>query len=458
MQAIIDLESTSKKTEKMEILVREKNNEILKQFFRLSLDPYIVFYIRTVRQHTVDVPSSISEVMDFLENTIATRKLTGHAAMEAISARMVTLSSIEKSMVERILKKSPDCGVSDKTVNKVWSNLIPIYPVLLAEPYEEKLGKKLNWKNGVFIQTKSDGARANIIVDGDGNVTVRSRQGNLIETHQNFSFLSEHRGCVFDGELVTIDPTTKKIDVRQTGNGIINKAIRGTISEEESSRLHMVVWDTIPFKNFVSVECDIPYSVRFEKLQELELSKQEKISIIWSKTIHSLEEAQSILAEHLERGEEGVMLKDKDLIWEDKRSKKQLKLKLEVENDFEVTGWTAGEGFLSGNMGSLVCSSSEGKVTVNVSGFSLILRSQIFANITGNPVQYSVTDNNITTTHTVFPGESEINISSIINVTHGGCVTNKQGGYSVFLPRFNRECPDKTTADSFERISANMIG
>jgi hydroxyethylthiazole kinase-like sugar kinase family protein len=57
--------------------------------------------------------------------------------------------------------------------------------------------------------------------------------------------------CVFDGELLVMDEGDHQFADRQTGNGILNKANKGTISAEQASKVHATVWDLIPYVAFV---------------------------------------------------------------------------------------------------------------------------------------------------------------------------------------------------------------
>jgi hypothetical protein len=47
---------------------------------------------------------------------------------------------------------------------------------------------------------------------------------------------------------------------RQTGNGILNKANKGTIFKEEAATVHATVWDVIPYILFIEGQCAVPYA------------------------------------------------------------------------------------------------------------------------------------------------------------------------------------------------------
>jgi hypothetical protein len=175
-----------------------------------------------------------------------------------------------------------------------------------------------------------DGMRFNAIVR-DGKVEFRSRNGkelNLLgNLEEEFAKLAGSVDCVFDGELLVI--ADGKIVDRQTGNGILSKANKGTISAKEAALVNATVWDMIPFVYFSDGHCPVPYSTRFAKLQEFDLP--EKIHLVEHIVVDTLDAANTIFEEYLSKGQEGIILKDPKGVWEDKRAKHQIKFKGELE-------------------------------------------------------------------------------------------------------------------------------
>jgi len=127
-----------------------------------------------------------------------------------------------------------------------------------------------------------DGMRANIIIDSEGIVDVRSRNGKQINLDGHFDefvmnifyksptleSLDVFHGAVLDGELLVLDENDLFILDRKTGNGILNKAVKGTISPEETKRVRFECWDMIPLEDFKKGICEIPYFDRLDVLRE----------------------------------------------------------------------------------------------------------------------------------------------------------------------------------------------
>jgi ATP-dependent DNA ligase len=85
-----------------------------------------------------------------------------------------------------------------------------------------------------------------------------------------------------------------------------------------------------------------------------------------TREIESFEEAQELYQQKLSEGEEGLILKDMDSPWEDKRVKHQLKMKAELEADLLCTGTTIGTGKYAGLIGALEVQSADGRVNCSV--------------------------------------------------------------------------------------------
>ena len=273
-----------------------------------------------------------------------------------------------------------------------------------------------------------DGMRFNAIVQ-DGKVEYRSRNGKEIQLLGNldmeFIALAGDVDCVFDGELLVA--SDQGILDRQTGNGILNKANKGTISASEASMVRATVWDVIPYIYFVDGECPVEYGKRFESLNVLvDKHKPEKISVVQSWEVENYDTAKALFEEFLQRGEEGIILKDKRGIWEDKRAKHQIKFKGELECDLKIVAVEEGTGKYAGMLGAIICESADGVVRVNVgSGFTDEHRKQLW---------------------------KEKLIDKIVAVKYNARIKNKAGEESLFLPIFVEIRDDKDIADKDKDI------
>lgn len=415
---------------KIEQLTEQSDNQTLREVVRLALDPFTQFYQRKIPQYQTDVKqTSLENALNGLYD-LSSRTVTGNAAIEYLRMLLSSLSPDDAKVIERIIAKDLKCGVDTSTANKVWSHLIPEYPCMLCSPFEQKLVDKINFP--AYAQMKMDGMRFNAIVR-DGKCEFRSRNGKEIlllgNLEQEFISLAGNVDCVFDGELLVMLEDDYQFADRQTGNGILNKANKGTISAEEASMVHASVWDLIPYVMFETGYCATPYSKRFSTLESIvnkQSSKDKKIWIVSSSIVETIEQAQEIFQEYLSLGHEGIILKDGSGVWEDKRSKTQIKFKGELECDLKIVAVEEGKGKAVGMLGAIICESADGIVKVNVgSGFTDAHRKQYW---------------------------KENLIDKIVAVKYNSRIKNKLGEESLFLPVFIELRDDKDVADNSKDI------
>jgi len=420
------------------ILTQNKHNADLKEAFRIALDPLISYYIRKIPAYTKQAKGkkSLTWAMQELLNEFATRNVTGNAAIEHLTFVLESVNEKDASVIERIIKQDLRCGVSEATANKIWSKLISTYPVMLASGFDQKLVDKIKFP--AYCQLKLDGMRFNAIVR-NGTVEYRSRNGKELNIPSKlFSDallkLASYYGAnyVFDGELLVVDSAGKPLD-RKTGNGILSKGVKGTMSDKEAAMVRVTLWDAIPFTGFQAGVYKTPYNERFMQLmQNVDFLKGVSaighlVDIVWTKEVNTQLEAQNIFEKFLADGQEGTILKSKTNIWEDKRSKEQIKFKGELECDLVVVGWEEGTGKNVGRLGALVCESSDGLIQVNVgSGYSDEQRKE-FTKIAA--------------------------IGKIVTVKYNARIKDRGDGVErLFLPTFIEMREDKDVADSSKKI------
>jgi DNA ligase-1 len=432
------LASDNSRLGKEAILTTNKNNADLQEAFRIALDPLISYYIRKIPAYTKQAKGkkSLTWAMQELLNEFATRNVTGNAAIEHLTFVLESVNEKDASVIERIIKQDLRCGVSEATANKIWPKLISTYPVMLASGFDQKLVDKIKFP--AYCQLKLDGMRFNAIVR-NGTIEYRSRNGKELNIPSKlFSDallkLADLYGAdyVFDGELLVVDSAGKPLD-RKTGNGILSKGVKGTMSDKEAAMVRVTLWDAIPFTGFQAGVYKTPYNERFMKLmQNVDFLKGVSaighlVDIVWTKEVKTQLEAQNIFEKFLAEGQEGTILKSKTNIWEDKRSKEQIKFKGELECDLVVVGWEEGTGKNVGRLGALVCESSDGLIQVNVgSGYSDEQRKEF--------------------TKTVAIGK-------IATVKYNARIKDRGDGVErLFLPTFIEMREDKDVADSSKKI------
>lgn len=416
-----ELAADNSRNFKIGFLKRHEDNKLLKRAIKLALDPFTQFYIRKIPKYTPNEGEGIALAFAFDSlNDLSNRTVTGNAGIDHLRGMLEALNVEDAKVIERIIAKDLKCGVAASTANAVWTGLVNEYPCMLCSQFEEKLVNKLSFP--ASVQLKMDGMRFNAIVKA-GKVEFRSRNGKEINLlgnlEQEFLKLAGNVNCVFDGELVVSDKGVL-LD-RQTGNGILNKAVKGTIIDLEAHKVHATIWDLIPYEDFVKGVSHFRYDVRFGTLRSMQLPA--KIHLVEQTMVDNFEQAKEIFEKYLSEGQEGIILKDMSGIWEDKRSKTQIKMKGELECDLKIVGIQEGTGKYEGKVGAYLVESSDGIVKVGVgSGFTDEQR------------------------------ENRDVIGKIVALKYNARIKNKQGEESLFLPILLEIREDKTEADHSKDI------
>lgn len=449
LQILENIGSDTKRSHKHALIEQHRDNDLFLKVVKLALDPYINFYIRKIPKYKPmnvggkDLAWALDQLSELSE-----RRFTGNAAIDHLAYILGNLGEWDSTVVERIIGKDLRCGMADGTVNEVIPGHIPTYPCLLARPYDEKNIKNINYP--ALSQLKADGLRVNFHINGN-KVAICGRSGRAIDLlgymEPEFVELGSKLTVpsVVDGELVVVDENGKLLS-RKVGNGIINKAIKGTISPEEAKMVRAQIWDVIPADEFKAGISKLAYEKRYRILESAVLAvtptgedaladklkgKPATFWMIPTKAVNNLLEAVAHFEELLAAGEEGTILKNYCGLWEDTRSKHLVKFKAERDADMEVIGWNPGEGKFVGMVGSLICASSDRLVECAISGFPDDLRAEITRDI-------------------------DSWMGGIVTVLYNERISSKEKGRtgidSLFLPRFAERRLDKSVANSSKEI------
>lgn len=421
-----ELASTTKRLEKESILKTNKENLLLKKVFRTAYNPDLTFWIQKTPEKIpnnlsiMDLENLESAIDSFLEQ-IASRKITGLKAIDLYQTLLSSLSQDDSEVLERIISRDLRCGVNVPTINKIWPGLIPTYDLMLAETDPKKL------KFPCYVQTKYDGIRILITRTLYDTLIIRTRNGKQITSLETLSSYFNfkqviQKGETWDGELVCWNEEGLPLS-RKESNGILNSAIRNTITPEQIDFIVFHCWD------IVDTTQTIPYKKRLETMySRFEVGLNKKIKPIETSTVSSIEEVNVLFNKAIQEGEEGVIAKNIESVWQPKRTFDLVKFKAEKTADLLVVGVEEGLGKNVGKLGALVCQSSEGLLQVNVgTGFSDVDREELFKN---KP------------------------LGKIVEIKYNARITKSSGGVdSLYLPRFSRFRDDeKTEANSLTEI------
>jgi len=311
------------------------------------------------------------------------------------------MSEDDRAIADMIIARNMRCGMTVKSIQKVFPEFLPKFPVNLVSSYcQKKIDNNITFP--AFSQLKSDGARNETIFGAHIAPMFYTRNGKiyqkldrLVELFSSGLLTQMKMQHVMDGELVVLDEDGNILP-RTTGNGILNKSIKGTITQEEADRVRFVVWDLIPIDVFYGKAEPLSYEMMFGRLKHLvNLVDSDLIRIQETRIVNSLPEAKAHFTEMVNGGEEGTILKDKQGVWLnealDGRSKSQFKFKEEHEGDFVIVDWYYGKKGSKYELciGGFTIETLCGKVRTNVgSGLSDIDRGVVAADVVAHAESY----------------------------------------------------------------------
>jgi ATP-dependent DNA ligase len=421
-----ELENTPGTNDKQALIELNKENEDLRQFFFMCENPNIMYGLKKIPAY--DFKGDFFTLGDAMMQlySFSSREKTGHEAIAHLKMVLEGCTSTNANVIERIIKKDADCGVGYKLVNKVWKKLIPITPYMRCASSNEKNYKRINYP--AIIQKKADGLFINNIVKG-GKAYHQSRNGKPMDLHgvldAELTSMLPGKDYVVTGEGLVKDGKGGFLP-RKTGNGIISKAIHGTLSPEEAKMIVIEVWDIIPFKSWEAGKFDTyDYEIRYDALLKIFTGEFSKFSVIETEIINSMDEAREYFKGMITRGEEGAILKNLSGKWKNGKSNDCVKMKIADPADLLCVG-TYPHKKDPNLIGGLNLESSEGIIKVNSgSGLTDFDRQQ-------SPDTY---------------------IGKIIEIEYNDITDDKKTGQkSLFLPIYQGIRHDKDEADSYELI------
>lgn len=167
------------------------------------------YHIATVGKNIPDHPSIVETGVDNFLNMLKRLEegdTRGNEARNFVDTILSTYPPEIRKWLRVILLKNPKMGVSYKTVNKVWPNLIETFEVMLAETITDP--GMINYP--VLVEIKVDGVRV-VATVGPEFVRFTSRGGKplynceeigkRLQVHCYQSDFDLGKGVVIDGEL-----------------------------------------------------------------------------------------------------------------------------------------------------------------------------------------------------------------------------------------------------------------
>tara|TARA_A200000159_G_scaffold27431_1_gene24220 strand:- start:538 stop:1830 length:1293 start_codon:yes stop_codon:yes gene_type:complete len=381
---IAEMNSSTSTNDKIDI-IRVADRDIRKILY-YTYNSYMQYYITPKllekRKDLVNNHTQFKTIFELLDSLNA-RLITGHKSIEEVNG-FIFNNPEYKTLMDLILDRNLKVRASVKLINKAITNLIPTFNVALANKYDEKTKKKVDFKKDVwYVSRKLDGVRCLIVVDEKGKTKSFSRAGKQFHT---LSLVEEEikklgvKNVVYDGEMCIVD---------KNGDEDFQ-----SIMKEIGRKDHVIkdglfqIFDFIPTEIFKKGESQTgTFTQRVFALQSLMLGSTHKYLDFLNQTpVTSFKELDELIVEANKKGWEGLMLR-KNSTYKGKRSNDILKVKTFYDAEYKVVNTFSGllryikEGVeVEEEMLSGVAIEHKGNIVRVGSGFSIDQRKHLFKN------------------------------------------------------------------------------
>ena len=428
-----EIEATSGKNDKIEIIKKNSDNEEFKAYLRFLYDDMIVTGL-SAKKIDKDVNEQFDtyfdnpiEVMNYLKANNTGRDIDVANVQNFINS--FAHAEYEKFLKE-VFTKSYKCGITAASVNKALGNdFIKEFKVQLAHPFE-KYESKI--KSKFYLTQKLDGHRTLVRINmKEDKVTFWTRKGHeirgLVEIEQDIReliipLLEDTADIVYDGEITVINDHEVD-DVFSATSKIITK------KSESKTGLKFNVFDVITYEEFMAGVSEYDYENRRIVLDVIFLHIT-PLQVIFPHFVNTpvlyagddLSEVAKWSNWATDNGYEGVMLNTADGLYQTKRTPDLLKVKKFHNADVLCTGVFVGTGKYEGTLGGITIDYKGNEVSVG-SGFTDAERYHYWRN------------------------QDEI-IGKIVDVQFFEETTNqKDDGISLRFPTFKSVRDDKSVED-----------
>ena len=359
-----ELNESNSSNYKLDILKKYKDNSELKKLLELTYNRnkynFNVSKNCIIKDNPSILESNGSKTIDNLLSALeilGEGTIRGNEAHQFVCNHLKHLDNDNKEIFLNVLGRDLKIGLNVKSINKVFKNLIPKPNYMRCAVLSEKTLKKINFP--AFIQLKMDGTYREIHV-ADGQVTGKTRSGEEYFNPVLFKEMENFPNGYYTGEL-TIDGES-----RFTGNGLINSL------NPPYEKITFTVWDYLTDDDYLE-KSKTPYYSRFESLSDIiEKHNSNRVKLVPNHEVNSIDEALKYVSDWMEQGLEGGVLKDKNNVFKNGTSGTQLKIKLKVDAEMRITGFTDGTigTKREGKIGAIQFSNDEGTIKGQCSGFS----------------------------------------------------------------------------------------
>ena len=338
------LRETSGTNDKIVLLRRNCNNELLRKVLRYTYDTDLKYGVqkKSIVMRTGESKwSSLFEMLDELAESNINDSLKRNVGRFINNLE----TEDEKELVTKILLKNLDVGLNVKNINKGMKGLIVSHDIMKGSSWDGTLNSE------VAVSLKLDGIRCSWLIK-DGKAIAKTRQNKIIQGMNELTKAIEEvfgeQDLFVDGELLaTNEEGLSSEDLFKKTSAIVN-------SKGLKKDLTFVAFDIVSLEDYNNKSNSTPFLERREQLECYVGLKNELVKLAPMYFItDSIDRIYEKLDEVVKDNCEGLMLNKINGFYEFKRTKQLLKVKKFNEGDVLVTDILEGEGRLEGTLGKV---------------------------------------------------------------------------------------------------------
>ena len=331
------MKDTSSVLDKVALL--EATDDVTRQVLFWTYNPYKQFHVGVDNlKKRKDLTAGTCDYEDLFDLLAAldAREITGHEALAQTNAFIRDNPAIEE-MVYLIFDRNLKIRASEKLINRACDNLIPTFDVALANSYDEKTAKKVDFENQVWVVSrKLDGVRCLVMVDENGHATSWARSGKQFQTLRKVEEEIEALGVtsvVYDGEMCLVD---------EDGNEDFQRMMKEIRRKDHTVENGLFqIFDMIDLPDFQSGVSEDGFLTRLSRLADTIPRDAKYTSVLHQQRLTDHEDFQKWRQDAQDAGWEGLMLR-LDTTYKGKRSKDILKVKTMHDAEYRVKSYDAG--------------------------------------------------------------------------------------------------------------------
>lgn len=327
-----DLKNTSKTNEKLALLMLNKDSRLLKELAKATYndDKYFVT-LNQIPDHLIEkagIGESEESLFDLL-NKLKNREITGYAAINAVDLHCRLCMDAPLLLVA--LDHNFGCGVSKGLISKVFPDIFNTFSVALAEKYDDKTAKTVDFSKDPWIASrKLDGVRC-ICIKKDGEAHFYARSGKEFFTLDKLKKSIEdmtNDNFVLDGEMCIVNENGDEDFI-----SIVSEIKRKNWTIENPC---YQIFDCLTLEEFYNHTGILRHTERMSRSAINEISKGVKYTtIVEQHPISTTKDFDYWVEQAAANGWEGIMIR-KDIGYEGKRSKNMLKVKKFQDAEFKI--------------------------------------------------------------------------------------------------------------------------